>query len=237
MLYYLLVCLLCLVRPLFPDDDWDDDDWNGFVSDNGRDEDEWGCFDSSNLVSYGGMSFRCDYGCGDLDSDSDMQQIHSLFAECLNETISSQYGVGYGLRDQFGGWHYLLSWSGSEDDDEFYFAYDWKKTDGLFDAVHYPHDPDELYDGGFDNAHLVEFSIFDHDDFLKVSALFRQDLSFYQQEQTKYLRQEIERSKKNITTLNQLAKTRDIALTKKFIDSRNQRSVPSTGLFQRGKGI
>ena len=206
---------LCLASTLFADNEWDDydrddDDRNGFVSDSGWDADEWDGFGGSNLISYGGMSFRCDYGCGDLDSDSDMQQIHSLFTECLNETISSQHGVGYGLRDQFGAWHYLLPW-GSDDDDEYYFAYDWKKTDGLFDAVHYRSGPDELYDGGFDRYHLVEVSIFNHDDFLRASALFRQDLSFYQQEQIRYLQKEIERSKKNITTLNQLAKTEGVA--------------------------
>ena len=44
-------------------------------------------------ISYGGITFECDQGCGDYYEDPDFQQITRIFASCIDRVLKGNFFV------------------------------------------------------------------------------------------------------------------------------------------------
>ena len=126
-----------------------------------------------NTVSYAGMSFECDTGCGDVLQDPDMREIDGVFQKCLKYTINKDSW----LYDEEHNWICVQPWTGEEN------CYD---VDG-----HLPSDSRKT-------AWLDQ-----HDRFQDATALFYEDLEFYHQKKIRHLNAYLHREQSRLAVIYQ----------------------------------
>jgi tetratricopeptide (TPR) repeat protein len=142
-------------------------------------ESDRGNWQNSNPVSYGGLSFICNSGCGDPWEDPDLKTIDHLFQDCLKITINRMPE----LYDELGEWVPIESpWEREERCD--YSLLNWKLSQGIDNPV---------------ARDSVTFET--HDKWLGVVERFHEDLAFYHSEKIRHFHDAIAKGQADLQYL------------------------------------
>jgi tetratricopeptide (TPR) repeat protein len=148
------------------------------------DDSDSGDWQNGNRVSYGGLSFICDSGCGDPWEDPDLDTIDDIFQGCLKSTINRMPA----LYNDLGEWVSIKSpWEREERCD--YFLLNWQLSQGIYNPI---------------ARDSITFE--SHDKWLGVMLRFHEDLTFYHSEKIRHFHDAIAKGRVDLKYLRFLKK-------------------------------
>ncbi len=155
----------------------------------------------ANTIEYMGIAFECDEGCAVPAYDKRARQLIQTLQKVIHEAFEDKWG----LVDASGVWRSFNPYEGNnegiEEENCEISRYDWEKSNGIL-----VHDGVDFYDKAIPDWQFVQTHLFDltHSDVMREFSFFREDISYYAQQQEKYLKSRLEMHQQNLFDIAQL---------------------------------